>query len=346
MPRRTTFAWRHHRTPYDLIIFQMGNSWCHDYMWPYLFRYPGLVVLHDAHLHHARAWSLLRRGRSDDYRAELAFNHPDLPPEAAEAALAGLGGTLYYFWPMLRSVVTSARAVAVHSAALADEIRGSFPTRTSMSIRMGVPAVAPRSEEVAGVRERHGLAPTTLVLAAFGGVTPEKRLRPLLRGRRRRAPVSARPARAPCRPGASALRRHVEARSAGVADLVTVTGFVAGRRAAGVPCGRRHRLVPALAVRAAKHRRRGCARIAAGRPTIVSDLPQQAALPTLDPRSWTVVDADPRAGRGPVAVSIDLLDEVHSLTLALKRLATDPGRRRSLGASARHYWAAEPHGAI
>jgi len=120
------FPWRHHRAPYDLTIFQMGNSWCHDFMWPYLFRYPGLVVLHDGHLHHARAWSLLRRGRSDDYRAELAFNHPELPREAAEAALAGLGGTLYYFWPMLRSVVTSARAVAVHSEALADEIRQAW----------------------------------------------------------------------------------------------------------------------------------------------------------------------------------------------------------------------------
>jgi len=132
------FPWRHHRAPYDLTIFQMGNSWCHDFMWPYLFRYPGLVVLHDGHLHHARAWSLLRRGRSDDYRAELAFNHPELPREAAEAALAGLGGTLYYFWPMLRSVVTSARAVAVHSEALADEIAAIRRTPGAKSGEAGV----------------------------------------------------------------------------------------------------------------------------------------------------------------------------------------------------------------
>jgi hypothetical protein len=135
------FPWRHHRNPYDLTIFQMGNSWCHDFMWPYLFRYPGLVVLHDGHLHHARAWSLLRRKRSDDYRAELAFNHPELPTEAAEAALAGFGGTLYYFWPMLRSVVTSARAVAVHSEALAGDVRRSFSDADVHVIRMGLPAV-------------------------------------------------------------------------------------------------------------------------------------------------------------------------------------------------------------
>ncbi len=49
------FVWRHQRQPYDLTVYQVGNSSHHDYLWPYLFRYPGLTVLHDAHLHHARA---------------------------------------------------------------------------------------------------------------------------------------------------------------------------------------------------------------------------------------------------------------------------------------------------
>ncbi len=37
--------------------------------------------------------------------------------------------------------------------------------------------------------------------------------------------------------------------------------------------------------------------IAAGRPTVVTDLAQQADLPTLDPRSWTVVHAQPTLDR-------------------------------------------------
>jgi len=333
------FPWRHHRAPYDLTIFQMGNSWCHDFMWPYLFRYPGLVVLHDGHLHHARAWSLLRRRRFDDYRAELAFNHPELPREAAEAALGGLGGTLYYFWPMLRSVVASARAVAVHSAALADEIRGDFPHADVHVIRMGVPAVAPRSDEVLSVRERLGFAPTTLVLAAFGGVTPEKRLRPLFD-----AVAVARRYHSDLRlllvgPTHPHYDVMPEAQSAGVADLITITGFVADdvlpayfAAADIVSCLR----FPSAGETSASWLRA----LAAGRATLVSDLPQHAALPTLDPRSWTVMSANPSAGSAPIAVSIDLLDEVHSLTLALKHLATDPERRRSLGESAKHYWAA------
>src|SRR5689334_8086417 len=62
------FVWRHRQAPYDVAVYQLGNSSHHDYVWPYLFRFPGLAVLHDARLHHARAASLLRQRRADDYR--------------------------------------------------------------------------------------------------------------------------------------------------------------------------------------------------------------------------------------------------------------------------------------
>ena len=70
------FVWKHQRQPYDLTVYQLGNATCHDYMWPYLFRFPGLVVLHDGQLHFARARLLLQQKRYSDYRAEFKFNHP------------------------------------------------------------------------------------------------------------------------------------------------------------------------------------------------------------------------------------------------------------------------------
>ena len=53
------FVWKHQREPYDLVVYQLGNAACHDYMWAYATAYPGLVVLHDPRLHHARARQLL-----------------------------------------------------------------------------------------------------------------------------------------------------------------------------------------------------------------------------------------------------------------------------------------------
>ena len=334
------FPWRQARAPYDLVLYQLGNSWCHDYMWPYVFRYPGLAVLHDGHLHHARASSLLRRGRTEDYRAELWFNHPDAPALAAEPALHGFSGPLYYRWPMLRSVVAPSMRVAVHNADLARELAEEFPETPVDVVTMGVPAVAATPAEAAAIRLRHGFSADALILAAFGGVTPEKRLGPLLAA----AAVARRYQPALRLLFVGAAYPHfdpmAEARAAGVADLVTTTGYVpdadlpAYLAAADV--------VSCLRFPTARETSASWLRaLAAGRPTLVTDLGQVADVPTIDPRSGVVVHSQPTSvARSPIAVSIDLLDETHSLTLALKRLTTDAALRETLGANAREYWRA------
>jgi glycosyltransferase involved in cell wall biosynthesis len=77
--------------------------------------------------------------------------------------------------------------------------------------------------------------------------------------------------------------------------------------------------------------------LAAARPTIITDLTHLADAPSLDPRTWRVNGAD----RPPVCVAIDILDEDHSLRLAMRRLAADPALREALGTAARRYWSDE-----
>jgi glycosyltransferase involved in cell wall biosynthesis len=333
------FVWTTHRNAPDLVIFQIGNAWYHDYMWPYVFRYPGLVVLHDAQLHHARAWSLLRRKRIGDYRAELAFNHPELPPEAAEPAISGFGGPLYYAWPMLRAIVSSARHVAVHNAGLAADLRGVYPGTPIDAIRMGVRQLT-SGEEIAAIRGRHDIAPDAIVIGAFGGVSDEKRIAPLLRA------VSVARAYEPrirVLLVGQALPHHDAlsiARELGIEEIVTCTGYVPDHEVGAYLAATD--VVSCLRWPSARETSASWLRaIAAGRATIVTDLAQQADVPTLDPRSWTVLDATPgQTARPAIAVSIDVLDEDHSLTLAIKRLATDPALRQQLGVSAEAHWRA------
>ena len=129
---------RHLARAYDLVVYQLGNATCHEFMWPYLMRYPGLVVLHDGQLHHARAHALLRRGRKLDYIAEFRDAHPDAPEDLAQFVIGGLQGPVYYMWPLVSAVVRAARAVAVHNPRLADELREAFPEAAIETIRMGV----------------------------------------------------------------------------------------------------------------------------------------------------------------------------------------------------------------
>jgi glycosyltransferase involved in cell wall biosynthesis len=346
--------WRIDRRGYDLVVYQVGNAWCHDYMWPYIFRYPGLVVLHDAQLHHARAWALLGRGRQDDYRAEFDFDHPDAPAGAAEIALAGYSAPVYYAWPMVRAVVTSARSVAVHNATVAGDLRERFPEAPIAEIPLGVSdslgaddaasldgatAAARRAELGAPVKARYGIAADARVVAAFGGVTPEKRIDALL---------AAAAAVLPRRPdlrlllvGQQAPHYDVDARvrALGLDGRVTLTGFVPDEELPG------HLGAADIAVclrwptaRETSGAWQRCA--SAGLPTIITDLAHQPHLASLDPRTWTVVHAAPTlAAPPPVAVSIDILDEDHSLRLALGRLLDDRALRLSLGGQARAYWA-------
>ena len=63
-----------------------------------------------------------------------------------------------------------------------------------------------------------------------------------------------------------------------------------------------------------------------------------AEWPALDPQTWK-----PRgqvAGGTPIAVTVEPLDDEHSLVLAFTRLAKDPGLRESLGDAGRAWWLA------
>ena len=81
--------------------------------------------------------------------------------------------------------------------------------------------------------------------------------------------------------------------------------------------------------------------LAAGLPTITIDLAHMADVPALDPRTWTVAPVGVTRDDRPVTVALDILDEDHSLRLAMLRLAEDGGMRARLGAAARAYWLRE-----
>jgi glycosyltransferase involved in cell wall biosynthesis len=335
------FVWRHRRAPYDLVVYQLGNSSHHNYQWPYVFRYPGMAVLHDAHLHHARAATLLRGRRADDYRAEFAANHPDVNPSLAELAVAGFDSYLYYSWPMTRLVAEASRLTAVHTPALADQLREAASGSRIEAIRLGHGVPTPPTHAATArsrIRARLGIPQDAVLFGAFGALTPEKRIPQILEAFAALLPYvpSARLLLA----GASAAHYDVAEDVAirGLCPHVTLTGYIEKDdeltdmlAAADVALTLRWptaREVSGPWLRA----------LAAGVPTVTIDLAHTWHVPALDPRTWQpyVPGGDP-----PVTVAIDILDEEHSLRLAMRRLATDAALRRSLARAGRAHWERE-----
>jgi glycosyltransferase involved in cell wall biosynthesis len=323
----------HRRQPYDLVVYQVGNAAWHDYTWPYLVRFPGLVVLHDGTLHHARARALLGRGRRDDYRAEFRFNHPAADPRLAEHAIAGLPGYHYYRWPMRRLVVETARAVAVHNAHLARVIADECPGAEVLPLRKGLrspvlpaPGTGVRRPEWQGV-----------VFAAYGLVTDEKRIPLILRIFASTFAGSARAHLLLVGGTTSSFDPRAEAERLGIGRRVTVTGYVddesldAWIHAADVCLCLRW---PTSGESSGPLLR--C--LAAGKPTVVTALSQHLDLPVIDARQGTVyggsADAAPATWRDAVAMSVDLVDEPEAVALAMRRLTADGALRESLGRNA------------
>ena len=344
--RAHDFLWTHLKQPYDLIVYQLGNSTLHEYIWPYLYRYPGLVVLHDARLHHARAAALLSREKRDEYRREFAASHPDTTPGAAELAIAGFDNHLYYSWGMTALVVESSRATGVHSPVVAEQLRERHPSALIGHIHLSHgEVVTPEREREARsrVRSRLGIRDETVVFGLFGGLTPEKRVPQALA-----ALASTLPYRSDVRlllAGSAAAHYDVEAdiKKHGVAGAVDLVGYVNSDDeftdhllACDVSLNLRWPTAQEISgpwLRA----------LAAGRPTITIDLVHMAHVPSLDPRTWTVSALPTKDGSAPVPVmvAIDILDEDHSLRLAMRRLAEDADLRARLGAAARAHWLKE-----
>jgi glycosyltransferase involved in cell wall biosynthesis len=315
------FVWKHQREPYGLTVYHLGNARCHDYMWAYLVRYPGLVVLHDARLHHARARHLLAQQRADDYRREFTFDHPDAPAAAAEYAVDGLSGSIYYFWSMLRVPVTTARLVAVHNVRVAAELAREYPDVAIETIRMGVRTSSPPENARFTIRSAWKLPADAVVFAAFGKVTAEKRVGAIL-------------------DALATLRRDgfdawlllvgdtheyptlpVDLERLRISEFVRVTGYVADDEmdaflAAADAC-LCLRWPTALETSASWLR---C--LAAGRATVISDLAH-------------LVDVPPA-----VALRVDLLEEARTLADAMRRLATDSDLRGAVGRAGFEYFAA------
>jgi glycosyltransferase involved in cell wall biosynthesis len=356
-PAAHDFVWRRRLAPYDLVVYQFGNSSHHDYEWAYALNYPGLVVLHDTHLHHARAAFLLREKRTADYRAELRWNHPDISPDVAELAVAGFDSRLYYEWPMVRSLIDASRLVAAHGEGaraelishLSNEGRGSsiLDPRSSnvASIRLGEGMrVTPERQgrARAAVRATHGIAADAVLFGCFGGLTPEKRIPQIL---------SAFRAVLPHAPGArlllgGAVAAHYDIGTAiasgGIADRVTLAGYLDAEEdltdhiaACDVTLNLRW---PTARETSGPWLRA----LAAGRATIITDLVHLGDVPSLDPRSWMAQPQPPTPNlQPPICVAIDILDEDHSLRLAMRRLASDAALREQLGRAAREWWARE-----
>jgi glycosyltransferase involved in cell wall biosynthesis len=336
--RAAAFLDRQRERPFDLAVYQLGNGPAHDFLYPLLPRLPGLLVLHDLVLHHARARAFLDTPAARSYaaepsnavlraaalaplgayRAELDYCYPDAAERLLAAQLETVGGLLPYAYPLFRLPVEASRLTAVHNAYMAEAVRVEVPGAEVARIPMAAEAVHVEMAALVELRARLGIAPGAFVVGCFGLMTREKRIATVARALARSAEAL---------PDVRLLLVGPVPERAALEELLARLGIrqrtvIAGR----VPLSElpAHMEAADLAV----HLRYPTARessaallrlLAQGRPTVMSDLEQLADVP-----DGAVLRVDPA-------------DEEGELLRAILRLAAAPGRRESLGRAARAF---------
>jgi glycosyltransferase involved in cell wall biosynthesis len=254
---------------------------------------------------------------------------------------------------MVRALVNSARLVAVHGEGARRDLLEALrvpensgtdvPDFPMVSIRMGEGvALTPEETRAARsrVRETLGIAEDAVVFGCFGGLTPEKRIPQILAAFAALEP-HARSARL-LLAGAPSAHYDVAADIAahGLGDRVILRGYLetdAELTDTLAACDVSLNLRWPTARETSGPWLRA---LAAGRPTVIMDLAHLGNVPSLDPRTWTVNRLS-ASGPKPICIASDVLDEDHSLRLAMRRLAADADLRSALGQAARAWWAHE-----
>jgi glycosyltransferase involved in cell wall biosynthesis len=332
---------RHRERPFDLAVHQMGNGTAHAFQYDLLPRLPGLLVLHDLVLHHARARRFLDAPEVRAYAAEpssaarrdaarvplaaygdeLAYSYPAQSERLQAVQLGTVGDLLPYAYPLFRLPVEASRATAVHNRFMADAVRAEVPAAEVLRVSMPMTPVAVPPGEVGSLRGRMGVDSGDLLVGAFGLLTREKRIDTVVRAVARVRTALPRVrlmlvGPVPDRAALDALLASRGLRDAIVTGRVPLEELAAHVEAADVVVHLRYptaRETSAALLRV----------LAQGRPAIVSDLEHLAAIPA---------DAVVRA---------DVADEEGEVTRALLSLAEQPGLRERLGAAASAYVARE-----
>ena len=167
---------------FDVALYQVGNNVHHDFCYEMALDYPGVVVVHEANLHHLIADITIKR---DDWDAYLRAAEHEGGPEALAYARRVRDlevGPDYEGLPMLRRLLASSKAAIVHSGCVETELRGAGFSGPVARIPHGawIPD-ASRSE----FRERLGIDMPTPLIGIFGFLKPYKRIAESLRAFRR-----------------------------------------------------------------------------------------------------------------------------------------------------------------
>jgi glycosyltransferase involved in cell wall biosynthesis/SAM-dependent methyltransferase len=180
-----TFAAQHAAfdpSRYDVCVYQLGNNPYHDFVYEAALKHPGVVVMHEANLHHLIANLTIHRNDWDGYVRAVGRNHGSEAEEYAQHYVRTRQRPPDYRLAMIRSVLAGSRGAIVHSDAVGAELRAQGFEGPMGRIPHGAWTEA---ADRMSYRARLDLGERTPLIGVFGFLKPYKRIAESLRAFRR-----------------------------------------------------------------------------------------------------------------------------------------------------------------
>ena len=165
----------------DLHVYHLGNNRLHTGIYARALETPGIVVLHDAVLHHFMLGSL----SPEQYVDEFVYNYGEWSRHIGVELWRERAGSAvdprYFRYAMLRRVAEAARAVIVHNPGAAAMAREHGARSVHIVPHFFEPREIPDAFVTARFRQRLGIAPGVVLFGVFGYLRETKRLLPCIR---------------------------------------------------------------------------------------------------------------------------------------------------------------------
>ena len=167
---------------FDVILYQIGNNSHHDFCYETALEHPGVVVVHEANLHHLIADITIKRGDWDAYMRVLGEEGGPQALEYAKRVRALEIPPDYEGVPMLRGLMARSKGAIVHSGWVEAEVRSAGFSGPIARIPHG--AWIPETNRH-NYRSLLGVDEVTPLIGIFGFLKPYKRIAESLRAFRR-----------------------------------------------------------------------------------------------------------------------------------------------------------------
>ena len=171
----------------DVVFHHLGNNPHHAFAYRAALRVPGVAVLHDYVQHHLIYHLHIENQRNDwkGYERVLRDAYGDLGGWIAKLRSHGMATDVEKFlFPLNEAIVRASIAVVVHSHAVRERLRESFPEARVFVIphHAGSPPAGLAAVGRREARARLGLPPDAFLVGQFGFITKPKQPAAVLGG--------------------------------------------------------------------------------------------------------------------------------------------------------------------